>query len=271
MNAARGYENRIASLLAGALDLPVEYTWFSAEDGFHPQHAPAREPDGEYKCDVVMGLARRLRAGDHDGALLPLDLRSRLRAGPRARRRQIGRDLLALEPSRRETLRFGLAERNPGTVWLAKHGLLDRIAVAYASQHGDPEVHPGQLEQEDLLADRINVTIMWGPIAGHFARSNPDVPITVIPMASEPGCAPALRDLRRSPDSDRRRRRRSCRRCSTTPRMRSRPSCVSMESPSWTRMAPCSEGSGAGGRERSGRPVQLGRRSKREGGVAGFG
>ena len=28
---------------------------------------------------------------------------------------------------------------------------------------------------------------MWGPIAGHFARSNPDAPVAVIPMASEPG------------------------------------------------------------------------------------
>ena len=31
------------------------------------------------------------------------------------------------------------------------------------------------------------MTIMWGPIAGHFALSNPDVPVVVIPMASEPG------------------------------------------------------------------------------------
>ena len=96
-------------------------------------------------------------------------------------------DLLALEPARRGNIRFGLAERNPGTVWLAKHGLLDQIEVAYASQHGDPELHPGQLEQQDLLAGRIDATIMWGPIAGHFARSNPDAPVAVIPMASEPG------------------------------------------------------------------------------------
>ena len=32
--AGEGYENRIASLLAGALDLPVEYTWFPQRMGF---------------------------------------------------------------------------------------------------------------------------------------------------------------------------------------------------------------------------------------------
>ena len=182
-----GYENRIASLLAGALNLPIEYTWFPQRMGFIRNTLRARGPDGEYKCDVVMGLPAGFELAittepyyHSTYALVYVQGRGLDDVGSAA-------DLLALEPSRRETLRFGLAERNPGTIWLARHGLLDRIAVAYASQHGDPEVQPGQLEQEDLLADRTNITIMWGPIAGHFARSNPDVPITVIPMTSEPG------------------------------------------------------------------------------------
>ena len=182
-----GFENRIASLLAGALGLPVEYTWFPQRMGFIRNTLRARGDDGEYKCDVVMGLpagyelAITTKPYYHSTYALVYvngrgldDVRS---AG----------DLLALEPARRGKLRFGLAERNPGTLWLAKHGMLDRIEVAYASQHGNPKVRPGQLEQEDLLAGRIDATVMWGPIAGHFVRSNPDVPITVIPMVSEPG------------------------------------------------------------------------------------
>ena len=182
-----GYENRIASLLAGQLNLPVEYTWFPQRMGFIRNTLRAREPDGEYKCDVVMGLPTGFELAITTESYYYSTYSLVYVQGRGLDDVKSAADLLALEPSRRETLRFGLAERNPGTVWLAKHGLLDRIAVAYASQHGDPEVHPGQLEQEDLLADRINVTIMWGPIAGYFARSNPDVPITVIPMASEPG------------------------------------------------------------------------------------
>ena len=182
-----GFENRIASLLAGALALPVEYTWFPQRMGFIRNTLRARGDDGEYKCDVVMGLptgyelAITTKPYYHSTYALVYvkgrgldDVRSPA-------------DLLALDPARRGKLRFGLAERNPGTLWLARHGMLDRLEVAYASQHGNPEVGPGQLEQEDLLAGKIDVTIMWGPIAGFFARSNPDVPVVVIPMATEPG------------------------------------------------------------------------------------
>ena len=182
-----GFENRIASLLAGALALPVEYTWFPQRMGFIRNTLRSRGDDGEYKCDVVMGLptgyelAITTKPYYHSTYALVYvkgrgldDVRSPA-------------DLLALDPARRGKLRFGLAERNPGTLWLARHGMLDRLEVAYASQHGNPEVGPGQLEQEDLLAGKIDVTIMWGPIAGYFARSNPDVPVVVIPMSSEPG------------------------------------------------------------------------------------
>lgn len=185
--AGEGYENRIASLLAGALNLPVEYTWFPQRMGFIRNTLRSRGPDGEYKCDVVMGLPAGFELAIttepyYHSTYALVYVEGRGLDGVRS-----AEDLLALEPARRGGIRFGLAERNPGTVWLARHGMLDQIEVAYASQHGNPEVHPGQLEQEDLLADKIDATIMWGPIAGYFARANPDVPVAVIPMTSEPG------------------------------------------------------------------------------------
>ena len=182
-----GFENRIASLLAGELGLPVEYTWFPQRMGFIRNTLRARGEDGEYKCDVVMGLP----AG-YELAITTRPYYHSTYALVYVKGRglddvQSAADLLALDPGRRDKLRFGLAERNPGTLWLARHDMLDSLEIAYASQHGNPEVRPGQIEQEDLLAGKIDVTIMWGPIAGHFARSNPDVPVVVIPMASEPG------------------------------------------------------------------------------------
>ena len=185
--AGDGYENRIASLLADALSLPVEYTWFPQRMGFIRNTLRARGPDGAYKCDVVMGLPTGFELAIttepyYHSTYALVYVKGRGLDDVRS-----VDALLALEPARRDKIRFGLAERNPGTIWLAKHEMLDQIEVAYASQHGNPEVHPGQLEQEDLLAGKIDATIMWGPIAGHFARSNPDAPIAVIPMASEPG------------------------------------------------------------------------------------
>lgn len=185
--AGEGYENRIAAVLADALNLSVEYTWFPQRMGFIRNTLRSRGPDGEYKCDVVMGLPTGFELAIttepyYHSTYALVYVKGRGLDDVRS-----AEDLVALEPARRDRIRFGLAERNPGTVWLAKHGMLDQIEIAYASQHGNPEVHPGQLEQEDLLADKIDATVMWGPIAGHFARSNPDVPVAIIPMASEPG------------------------------------------------------------------------------------
>ena len=185
--AGEGYENRIASLLAGELGLPVEYTWFPQRMGFIRNTLRAKGEDGEYKCDVVMGLPAGYELAITTDPYYYSTYALVYVKGRGLDDIRSAADLLALDPAQRDQLRFGLAERNPGTVWLAKHGLLDLLQVAYASQHGDPEVQPGQLEREDLLAGNIDVTIMWGPIAGYFALSNPDTPIEVIPMASEPG------------------------------------------------------------------------------------
>ena len=182
-----GYENRIASLLAGALNLPVEYTWFPQRMGFIRNTLRARGADGEYKCDVVMGLPTGFELAITTEPYYHSTYAVVYVRGRGLDDVESAADLLALEPSRRGKIRFGLAERNPGTIWLAKHGLLDQIEIAYASQHGDPELYPGQLEQNDLLAGKIDVTIMWGPIAGYFARGQADAPIAVIPMTSEPG------------------------------------------------------------------------------------
>jgi len=185
--AGEGFENRVAALLAEDLGLPVEYTWFPQRMGFIRNTLRAEREGGGHKCDVVMGV--------------PDDFELTITTKPYYRSTYAlvyvkGRglddietidDLINLEQGRLEKLRFGLAERNPGTVWMAAHGMLDQLTIAYASQLGDPGVQPGELEQRDLLEGRIDATIMWGPIAGHFVNRSKDVEIKMIPMRSEPG------------------------------------------------------------------------------------
>ncbi len=185
--AGEGFENRVAAMLAEDLGLPVEYTWFPQRMGFIRNTLRAEREGGGHKCDVVMGV--------------PDDFELTITTKPYYRSTYAlvyvkGRglddvetidDLLNMELGRLEKLRFGLAERNPGTVWLAAHGMLDQLAVAYASQLGDPGIQPGELEQRDLLEGRIDATIMWGPIAGYFVTHAKDAEIKMIPMRSEPG------------------------------------------------------------------------------------
>lgn len=182
-----GFENRIAQMLARELGLPVEYTWFPQRMGFIRNTLRAQAQDGRHKCDIVLGVP--------DGFELAITTEPYYRStyalvyvqGRGLDDIRSGEDLLAMDDARKNKLRFGLAERNPGTVWLAKHGLLDRLLVAYASQLGDPGIRPGELEQRDLIAGRIDLTVMWGPIAGYFARHTDEVQIRVVPLLSEPG------------------------------------------------------------------------------------
>ncbi len=182
-----GFENRIASLLAEQLDLPVAYTWFPQRLGFIRNTLRARDSDGSYKCDVVMGVPNGYELTATTAPYYHSTYALVFVEGRGLDSVRSASDLLTLKPDVRHSLRFGLSERNPGTLWLAKHGMLDRLTKAYPSQYGDPDLRPAQLEQEDLLAGNIDVTFLWGPIAGHFAQSSPDIPVRVILMESEPG------------------------------------------------------------------------------------
>src|SRR5690606_20796314 len=52
-----GYENKIAALFADKLGIPVRYTWFPQRIGFIRNTLRDNDtPDGEYKCDLVMGV-----------------------------------------------------------------------------------------------------------------------------------------------------------------------------------------------------------------------
>ena len=183
-----GFENKIGELLAAKLGLPVAYTWFPQRMGFIRNTLRSENEAGEYKCDVVMGLP----AG-YELAVTTKPYYHSIYSLVYVKGRGLddvksAPDLLSLPQERLNKLKFGLAERNPGTVWLARHGLLDLITTAYPSQSGDPSEYPGEPEQKDLLAGKIDLTVMWGPIAGYFARSNQNTtPIAVIPIVSEPG------------------------------------------------------------------------------------
>ncbi len=48
----RGYENRLAELIAAKLELPVQYTWYPMSTGFIRNTLRAK------KCDIVMGYAQ---------------------------------------------------------------------------------------------------------------------------------------------------------------------------------------------------------------------
>ena len=182
-----GLENKIAELWARELGLPLEYTWFPQRRGFIRNTLKALDESGRgYKCDFVMGVAAGFdqllttdpyyrstyalvyaKGGDLD------DVTS-------------GKDLINMDPEIRNRLRIGAFTPTPGAKWLARHGMTEQM-VAFVAMSGDPAAYPGEIIENELASGNLDAAIVWGPIAGFFARRAEGVEMAVIPLASEPG------------------------------------------------------------------------------------
>jgi mxaJ protein len=95
-------------------------------------------------------------------------------------------DFLKLDRAKLATLRIGVYDRSPASEWLNKHNLVDQ-GVPYKIMNADPDQYPGEIIEKDLAAGKLDVAIVWGPIAGYFARRVKTPALVVLPMKSEPG------------------------------------------------------------------------------------
>jgi len=187
-NQARdGFENRLADLLAKDLSMPVEYTWFPQRMGFIRNTLKARDPtrDG-YKCDVIMGVPHR-----YDRAITTEPYYRSTYALVYVKGRGLDdvknvADLLSFDDARKQGLRIGVFERTPAAQLLAQYDYFDQT-VAYLTMSGDPAAYPGELVEKELVAGNIDAAILWGPIAGYFAKHAKDVEMVVLPLQSRPG------------------------------------------------------------------------------------
>jgi quinoprotein dehydrogenase-associated probable ABC transporter substrate-binding protein len=182
----QGFENKIAELLAGALGWQLEYTWYPQRMGFIRNTLRARgEGDQGYKCDLVIGLPvgfelAATTAPYYRSTWALVYLRGH---GLDAVHRPD--DLVALPAARLQSLRLGAFGQSPPVDWLLRHHLLDQM-VPYQRQTGDPEQYPGEIVEKDLLAGKIDVAFVWGPIAGYFAGRDPARRLVVVPFPTDP-------------------------------------------------------------------------------------
>lgn len=172
----QGFENRIADLIAGDLNMRVEYFWLRQGEKFF------RKSLNSGVCDVVMGVP----AGFDDAATTRPYYRS---SYVFITRKSSSLVIDSLDDPRLRTLRIGvhiLGDANdnlPPVNALISRGIVKNL-VGYSIF--------GNLNEKDPPADviralengQVDVAVVWGPLGGYFSRQSA-VPLVLAPVADD--------------------------------------------------------------------------------------
>ena len=171
-----GFENKIAELLAGDLDAEVEYTWWAQRRGFIRSTLKAGE------CDLVMGV--------------PMSFELALTTGPYYRstyvfvyRKDKGFRINSFDDSSLRKLRIGVQligddyANSPPVHALAKRGIVGNLK-GYTVYGDYSQPNPPARIIDAVVAGEVDVAIVWGPLAGYFAKEQPAA-LEIVPVSPQ--------------------------------------------------------------------------------------
>jgi quinoprotein dehydrogenase-associated probable ABC transporter substrate-binding protein len=166
-----GFENKLAELVAQKLGKSLAYTWYPQAPGF------VRNTLGAYKCDVVVGYPQGSDLVQSTNPYYRTAYALVFRPGTGLD----GIDTLA-DP-RLKGKRIGIVAGTPPATLLAANGLMTG-AKPYPLVIDTRVDSSSEAMMNDLGTGEIDVGVLWGPIAGYFAKkANP--PMTVVPLVKE--------------------------------------------------------------------------------------
>lgn len=166
-----GIENQIAAVLAKDLGWELEYVWWP-----HQRGLIKRVLDTE-RCDVLVGIPKgydpvRWTKPYYRTGYVIAYLKDR------------GAEVRSLDDPRLKTLKVGVQVNTPPHLALGQRGIVGDNVVAYQlmfDSNYHPEEYPGR-EVEDLIAGRIDVALVWGPIAGYFQKKKGAASLVLVPI-----------------------------------------------------------------------------------------
>ena len=169
-NARReGFENKIASLIAGDLHARVDYTWFPQRRGF------VRNTLKAGVCDCVIGVPANYEL---TSSTQPYYRSSYVFLSRRDRRLGI----TSLDDPRLHTWRVGVQMiGNDHVNSPPAHALANRGAVANVAGY---MVYDPRAIVDAVARGDVDVAIVWGPQAGWFARQE-RVPLEITPVSPQ--------------------------------------------------------------------------------------
>ncbi len=162
----QGFENESARLIGAELGARVEYTWWAQRRGF------VRNTLNEQLCDVIIGVPSSFE--------LVLTTRPYYRSSyVFVSRRDRALDIHSLDDPQLKQLQVGVQivgddyASTPPAQALANRGIINNI-VGY-SVYGDySKPNPPARIIDGVLSGEADVAVVWGPLAGYFARVHGD-------------------------------------------------------------------------------------------------
>ena len=183
----KGFENKIASLFAKKLGQKVEYKWFPQRIGFVRNTLRAKLEKAEgYECDVIMGVPANYEMTANTMPYYHSNYQLLIAKGRGwddiTKAEQLGN----LSYNRQQQLKMAMFDRGPGTTWLQQQDLME-YGIPYQTMTGDPENNTAMRIQKDLKSGKIDMVILWGPMAGYVLNNSPKGSYTAISMKSDIG------------------------------------------------------------------------------------
>ena len=166
-----GFENKIAELLAAKLQKKLDYVFFPQATGF------VRMTLGAHRCDVIMGFPQGddIVQGTNPYYRTSYALVSKRGSGLE--------DIATLEDARLKDKHIGIVAGTPPATNMAVNGLMAN-AKPYPLVIDTRIDSSAMMMIKDLAAGQIDAAVLWGPMAGFYAKSaNP--PLHVTPLVKE--------------------------------------------------------------------------------------
>lgn len=171
-----GFENRIADLVGQELHRPVEYVWWAQRRGF------VRNTLNTGSCDLVMGMAAGVdilattrpyykstyvfvSRRDRHAGIKSLD-------DPALKRMKIGVQLVGDDDA-----------NTPPAHALANRGMTKNI-VGFTVYGDYRQPNPAAQIMDAVSSGRVDVAVVWGPLAGYFAKHSA-VPLDIVPVSPQ--------------------------------------------------------------------------------------
>ncbi|MBR0795923.1 substrate-binding domain-containing protein [Bradyrhizobium jicamae] len=166
-----GFENKLGELFAGKLQKKLDYMYFPQATGF------VRMTLGSHRCDVIMGYPQ----GDDlvQGTNPYYRTAYALVTKPGS---ELG-DVTTLEDERLRSKHIGIVAGTPPATNMALAGLMAN-AKPYPLVIDTRYDSSAEAMMNDLAKGEIDAGILWGPMAGFYAKkANP--PLHVTPLVKE--------------------------------------------------------------------------------------